>query len=307
MLSPKYWKLDAILRLFVGVFICMTAGSLFGGLLNFTDAGRRPGWMLRLVIAGAFGFLGATLVLLRKSWSLESLRRRLWVLLLCLYAGFFLTFWGEKLFGPPSTEASVQQLIVAVVSFQAAGLYLTHCFLREHQMSWREAFGFSNNWRHAVFLGVVFACVFLPIARGLQAGAMALMQELVKHLPQLPLKPEEQQAVQALRTATSVVSRIVTGTVTIVLAPVAEEVLFRGILYPSIKQIGFPRLAFWGTAVLFAGIHVNSVTFLPLFILALILTVLYERTNNLLAPIATHSAFNGLNFAMLYVLERRAA
>jgi membrane protease YdiL (CAAX protease family) len=35
--------------------------------------------------------------------------------------------------------------------------------------------------------------------------------------------------------------------------------------------------------------------------------MLYERTNNLLAPIAAHSAFNGLNFAMLYVLERRAA
>jgi membrane protease YdiL (CAAX protease family) len=39
--------------------------------------------------------------------------------------------------------------------------------------------------------------------------------------------------------------------------------------------------------------------FLPLFVLALVLTVLYEKTNNLLAPIAAHSAFNAVNFAML--------
>jgi membrane protease YdiL (CAAX protease family) len=306
VLSPKHWKLEAIMRLVVGVFICMTAGSLFASLLHYTDTGGRPGWKLRLVVVGAFGFLGATLAQLRKSWTLENLTRRLWALLFCLYAGFFLSFWGEKLLGPPFTEPSVQQLIIGVLSFQGAGLFLTVRFLREHRMSWREAFGFSHEWLHAVLVGVIFACLFLPIAKGLQIGALALIEELMKHLPQLALKPEEQQAVQALRSATSWVSRIVSGAVTVVVAPVAEEVLFRGILYPSIKQVGFPRLAFWGTALLFAGIHVNSVSFLPLFILALGLAVLYERTDNLLAPVAAHSAFNALNLAMLYVLERRA-
>jgi membrane protease YdiL (CAAX protease family) len=33
------------------------------------------------------------------------------------------------------------------------------------------------------------------------------------------------------------------------------------------------------------------------------LTVLYEKTGNLLAPIAAHSAFNALNFGLLYLLE----
>ena len=48
------------------------------------------------------------------------------------------------------------------------------------------------------------------------------------------------------------------------LAPVAEELLFRGILYPAIKQAGFPRLALWGTSLLFAAMHMNLVTFVPL-------------------------------------------
>ena len=97
------------------------------------------------------------------------------------------------------------------------------------------------------------------------------------------------------------------GTATILLAPVAEEMFFRGILYPAIKQAGFPRLALWGTSVVFAAIHLTPVIFLPLLVLALLLVWLYEKTNNLLAPIAAHSLFNGLNFALVYLWEKRLA
>jgi len=79
--------------------------------------------------------------------------------------------------------------------------------------------------------------------------------------------------------------------------------MFRGILYPVIKQAGYPRLAWWGTALLFALVHLNLVTFVPLLVLALLLTELYERTGNLLAPITAHLLFNALNFAALLVLQ----
>jgi CAAX protease family protein len=85
-----------------------------------------------------------------------------------------------------------------------------------------------------------------------------------------------------------------------VLAPVAEEMLFRGILYPAVKQAGFPRLALWGTALLFAAVHQNLVTFVPLTVLALALAWLYERTDNLWAPITAHAMFNAMNFVILY-------
>jgi hypothetical protein len=79
--------------------------------------------------------------------------------------------------------------------------------------------------------------------------------------------------------------------------------LFRGILYPAIKQAGFPRIALWSTVLLFAAVHLNAVTFLPLAVLALILTALYERTDNLLAPITAHALFNALNFVALFLTE----
>jgi membrane protease YdiL (CAAX protease family) len=124
------------------------------------------------------------------------------------------------------------------------------------------------------------------------------------HVPRLNLQPEEQQTVQVLRIASSWTDRTALALITILLAPLGEELLFRGILYPSIKQLGYPRLALWGSAFLFAAVHFNAVIFLPLLVLALVLTVLYERTNNLLSPIAAHALFNGLNFAMLFMLEK---
>jgi membrane protease YdiL (CAAX protease family) len=126
-------------------------------------------------------------------------------------------------------------------------------------------------------------------------------------VPRLGLKPEQQQAVQTMEMAVTWRNRLALGLVTILLVPVAEEIFFRGILYPWIKQIGFPRLALWGTALIFAALHMNLVTFVPLTILALILAALYERTGNLLAPITAHALFNGMNFTLLYWLQESAA
>ena len=79
--------------------------------------------------------------------------------------------------------------------------------------------------------------------------------------------------------------------------------LFRGILYPTIKQAGFPKLSLWLTSLAFAAIHLNAVTFLPLLVLSLLLTFLYEKTNNLLAPITTHAVFNAVQFVWLYLQQ----
>jgi len=169
-------------------------------------------------------------------------------------------------------------------------------FLHEQQLSWKEAFGFGNNRKQAIMLGVILACLFLPVGMGLQW----LSAQVMVHLPHLQLKPQEQEAVQTLEMAVTWFNRVALAIVTIVLAPAAEEMLFRGILYPIIKQAGYPRLALWGTALLFAAIHLNLVTFVPLTVLALGLTLLYEKTDNLLGPITTHALFNAMNFVILY-------
>jgi membrane protease YdiL (CAAX protease family) len=50
---------------------------------------------------------------------------------------------------------------------------------------------------------------------------------------------------------------------------------------------------------LFALVHGTAAIFIPLFVLALALTWVYEKTGNLLAPIVVHSLFNSANLVIL--------
>jgi len=65
------------------------------------------------------------------------------------------------------------------------------------------------------------------------------------------------------------------------------------------RRRGWQVLSWFGVSALFALIHMNLQTFLPLFVFALALTWLYEKTDNLLAPITAHALFNATNFALL--------
>ena len=301
MLSAKPWKADAIIRLVLSVIVCIFAGSLVLSVQHYASSGAKVSPKLFFPLAAAsFSGLAATLVLISKPWPPEAFSRRLVALMICAYSSLFLGMWVQQLSGVDAAGTSIWRVIVASLSFQGAGLILVARFLRVHQIDWTEAFGFSNQRRKAVLLGLLVALIFLPLGWGLQQASALVMT----HLPHFKLQPEEQLSVHVLRVSMSWAGRITLGAAAILLAPVAEEVLFRGILYPAIKQAGFPRLALWGTVLLFAGVHMNLVTFVPLAVLALVLTALYERTDNLLAPIAAHALFNALNFVTLFLIEQ---
>jgi membrane protease YdiL (CAAX protease family) len=242
----------------------------------------------------------ATLVLVNRPWPTEGFGQRLVTLMLCAYGALFVGWWVQQLSGVGKSDVSIWRIVIASLSFQGAGLVLIARFLVEHQITWSEGFGLSNRWRRAVLLGVMVALIFLPVGWALQQASAFVMT----HLPHFKLQPEEQLPVHVLRLSASWAGRITLGAVAILLAPIAEEILFRGILYPAIKQAGYPQLALWGTVLLFAFVHMNAATFVPLAVLALFLTALYERTDNLIGPIVAHALFNALNFATLLVIEQ---
>ena len=109
-------------------------------------------------------------------------------------------------------------------------------------------------------------------------------------------KAEMQPTMKILEMTVGTFRRVCFGFTAVVLAPVVEEILFRGVLYPAIKQRGYPRCALFGTSLLFAAIHGSLMTLVPLFFLAAVFVWLYERTGTLAAPIAAHSFFNTVNF-----------
>lgn len=81
-----------------------------------------------------------------------------------------------------------------------------------------------------------------------------------------------------------------------VLAPLAEEFIYRGVLQTSLLKYVQARTALVVSAGLFAGAHfAGEPQAVPsLFLLGLVLGYLAYRTRSLVAPIVCHAAFNGV-------------
>ena len=182
----------------------------------------------------------------------------------------------------------IQTAVLHLGSF----LCIAH-FLRLHQLDWEKGFGLARVClRKTIGLAVGVALLATPIA-------MALQQLVARAMVSVNVEPRAQEVVQTLERTVQWEQQIYFALVALVMAPVIEELVFRGILYPAIRQRGFPRAALWVSALLFAFTHANVMTFIPLTFLALVLTWLYERTGNILAPIVAHGTFNGINFFLV--------
>jgi membrane protease YdiL (CAAX protease family) len=86
------------------------------------------------------------------------------------------------------------------------------------------------------------------------------------------------------------------------LAPVAEELFFRGVLQSFFRGcLGSPWVAILLTSFFFSSLHAQASSLPSLFVLSVVLGFLYERSGRLLAPMLVHALFNAVN--MISVLS----
>jgi len=78
----------------------------------------------------------------------------------------------------------------------------------------------------------------------------------------------------------------------VVAAPMCEEIIFRGYLYPAAKTFAGPWVAGICSAMVFAAAHGNLAALLPLFIFGCVLVFIYEKTGSIWAPMSVHCCFN---------------
>jgi membrane protease YdiL (CAAX protease family) len=90
---------------------------------------------------------------------------------------------------------------------------------------------------------------------------------------------------------------------TVVFAPIAEELFFRGIAFNAWLREAGRIWAYVGSAALFAAIHLSLESLLPIFLLGLALGWVYQRTGSLLAPIAMHATVNGISVAIALAIR----
>jgi uncharacterized protein len=130
-------------------------------------------------------------------------------------------------------------------------------------------------------------------------GATLVSAGAVWVLEQIGIEPEPQAAERAI----AMVDPWLVVVSVVILAPLAEEVFFRGVVFNAWLREGGRRWAFIGSSVLFALIHISLVALVPIFLLGLALAWIYQRTGNLLAPIAMHATVNGISVAFAFLVR----
>jgi membrane protease YdiL (CAAX protease family) len=139
------------------------------------------------------------------------------------------------------------------------------------------------------------------------AGFVVLLLALGLAFQMIGFETPEQQALQDV--AAGGPDALLAVVLAVCLAPVLEELVFRGALHRGLRH----RLGMWPAALLssavFAGVHLEVASTSPvflvqLFLLGVVFAWLYERTGNLLAPITAHLAFNAISMSVAYLAGR---
>ncbi len=88
-----------------------------------------------------------------------------------------------------------------------------------------------------------------------------------------------------------------------IIAPIVEEILFRGLLYQWLRARTNVLIAVIASAVIFAVVHIIPLLFPALFVVGLILALVYEWTRSLWVTITIHFLQNGMAIIAIFLLQ----
>lgn len=87
----------------------------------------------------------------------------------------------------------------------------------------------------------------------------------------------------------------------VVVAPVVEEVFFRGFVFAGLRSRFEWKTAAAISSALFALTHLQFTAFIPIFILGYIFAILYRQSNSIVPAILMHVLTNGLALGTAYL------
>jgi membrane protease YdiL (CAAX protease family) len=199
--------------------------------------------------------------------------------------------------GDEARDIRLEDLYVSI-AFQIfmAGIALMVVLPRRAPADWLGLRWTAGGWRMLIPLAPLSVLAMWMVFGGLQLAGYT------RWLESLDIETM-QDSVRLLRDQQDVLLLGVMAFAAIIVAPVCEEVVFRGYLYGVGKRFLGPVVAAAVTALIFSAAHASIVALLPLFLFGLLLTWLYERTGSLWAPIASHACFNAATVTIQLTLR----
>lgn len=202
-----------------------------------------------------------------------------------LAAGAGRFFYEEQL---PAARLVITLCIYAVIVWMIAR------GVKKNGGNWDEQLGMGAAGFRKTKLAPVFYLAFIPFLMLATKGYHLLLESLSGAEPSL-------QDVAEIVTRERSWLEIVYMLSAVFIAPVYEEMLFRGVLFPYLAKrtglVGGIVLA----SVFFGALHLHLPSFVPLFLLSAMLCLTYWRTGSLWTSIGVHMIFNAVSILALNI------
>ncbi len=240
-----------------------------------------------------------------RSWllGLHHLQWRPWTggdilrMILIIVAAHLIVFGAWKTLYLLGVLAAREQesywFIIHSFALHWVALFFILYVLYRRRLSWRRAFGMHRSaaLRHTGMAILGYLAVLPPLLFYLVL--YYIWMQFTGH------EYRQQDVVDFYARITSVPLRVYYVVLAIAIAPVVEELIFRGLFLPVFaKRVGMaPAVAL--SSILFASIHLHGASWIPLFILSIALSVAYIYTRSLTVPIVMHALFNLVSLGVL--------
>lgn len=201
--------------------------------------------------------------------------------------------WIDRLMESPIIQPDSWLMLIQSIVLHWAGFIFVAAWLAYRRIRWSSAFGIRSGGLFLRFAqGVVFLVATMPIL---------LFYTLIYHigLQLTGYNTDLQDVAYAISDEQSLWMKAYFVVFAVVVAPVFEEILFRGIgLTVLAKRFGVATSIALISAA-FALIHGHVPSLVPLFLLSVSFSLAYMFTGSLLVPMVMHGLFNGLTMAMI--------
>lgn len=221
----------------------------------------------------------------------------LWVILAFFVAGFavFGLFYGlEKLQISLSfvSSASLQLLQASLIYVLTLAIAISvPRILTKHRTSLQDlGLHRAPDWKDIGFALVAVVPYIL-----MSVGLVLLATNY------LPGFDADQVQEIGFETVTNRSGLIVAFITLVIIAPIAEEALFRGYLYGKMRRVTNIIVAILVTSVAFAFVHGQINVGLDVFALSVVLCLLREVTGSIWAGVLLHMLKNGVAFYFLFI------
>ena len=178
--------------------------------------------------------------------------------------------------------AGVMALAYTIVGKPVFAVTYTNAFAATCVIFWRR-----RNSAHPMIKKQripTMECVMVPIITVVMNLGSTVLALWVKQSLNYP------SPMQKISETTPAIAIVI---MSLIIAPIGEEALMRGFIYPLLRRKLSVTSTIVTTALLFAVLHGNLVQIVLTIPLGIALGYLYERTHNLLACISMHMLFNG--------------